>query len=319
MIYLIAFLILFILEVLYFKIADKYNIIDKPNERSSHTQITLRGGGVIFYFGIVAFFIYSNFQYPYFFIGLTMISVISFLDDIFTLSNKVRIAIQFISVLLMFYQTQILGLPIWISLIAFIFCIGIINAYNFMDGINGITVANSIAVLVLLAITNQELQFVNPDVIYFALISCLVFGYFNFRKKAKAFAGDVGSVAIAFIILFLLALLMVKTGSIIYLLFLLVYGIDSVLTIVRRIKRKENIFEAHRSHLYQFLANENKSHPLKISLIYALLQLLFGLVVIYVAHFSVTVQIIVALAMILIGGLSYLYIKNTLLKKYNIQ
>ncbi|EKB05102.1 MraY family glycosyltransferase [Myroides odoratus] len=95
--YILLVAILFIAELVYFKIADKYNIIDKPNERSSHTQITLRGGGVVFYFGALAFFIYSGFEYPYFFLGLTAITIISFLDDIFTLSNKIRLVIHLIS------------------------------------------------------------------------------------------------------------------------------------------------------------------------------------------------------------------------------
>jgi len=137
--YILLVAILFIAELVYFKIADKYNIIDKPNERSSHTQITLRGGGVVFYFGALAFFIYSGFEYPYFFLGLTAITIISFLDDIFTLSNKIRLVVHLISVLLMFYQWDLFSLS-WMWIVpALIGVIGTINAYNFMDGINGIT------------------------------------------------------------------------------------------------------------------------------------------------------------------------------------
>lgn len=76
--YLLIIISLFILELIYFKIADRFNIIDKPNERSSHTQITLRGGGIIFYFGALLFFIISDFQYPYFILGLTLMALISF-------------------------------------------------------------------------------------------------------------------------------------------------------------------------------------------------------------------------------------------------
>jgi hypothetical protein len=84
---------LFILEIVYFKLADHFNIIDKPNERSSHTSITLRGGGIIFYFGVLAWFILSGFQSPYFFAGLTAITFISFVDDIRNLSsNKIKVS-----------------------------------------------------------------------------------------------------------------------------------------------------------------------------------------------------------------------------------
>lgn len=316
--YFIIFVVLLVLELIYFRIADRYNIIDKPNERSSHTQITLRGGGVIFYFGALAFFVVSGFQYPYFFLGLTLITLISFLDDIFTLSNKIRLFIQFASIFLMLYQVHVLSLPWWFSAIALVFCVGIINAYNFMDGINGITVSNSLAILALLAIANAKEDFVQADLIYFSILACLVFAFFNFRQKAKAFAGDVGSVSIAFIILFLLALLMMKTGNFMYILFLSVYGVDSILTIVRRLSKKENIFEAHRTHLYQILANENGMNKLAVSFGYGILQFLIGLLVIFSVNLAVQAQVIIAVATLLIMGFSYLFIKRNLIRKFKI-
>ncbi|HBX63692.1 MAG TPA: UDP-GlcNAc--UDP-phosphate GlcNAc-1-phosphate transferase, partial [Flavobacteriaceae bacterium] len=133
MTYIFIFILLFVLELLYFRIADRFNIIDKPNERSSHTAITLRGGGVIFYLAALIFFIESGFQYPWFFLGLTMMSVVSFLDDIFTLSNKIRLFIHFVSVLLMAYQLDLFTMPWYYILILFVVVVGVINAYNFMD------------------------------------------------------------------------------------------------------------------------------------------------------------------------------------------
>lgn len=316
--YIIILVILIIIELIYFKIADKYNIIDKPNERSSHTAVTLRGGGIIFYFGALIFFITSGFQYPYFFVGLTAITLISFLDDVYTLSNKIRLSIHLISMLLMFYQLQLFSMPLWILPISLIIGIGIINAYNFMDGINGITVANSLAVLILLALTNQQVNFVDSDLIYYTILTCLVFGFFNFRNKAKCFAGDVGSVCMAFIIVFLLALLMIKTGNIIYILFISVYGLDTVLTIIRRLLKKENIFEAHRSHLYQFFANENKSNRLVISSIYGIVQLLVGFAIIYATSKSIAFQWLTALGLMTLGTIIYFILKQNLIKKHQI-
>lgn len=317
--YIIILIILFILEKCYFKIADRYNIIDKPNERSSHTQITLRGGGIVFYFAVVLYFIYSGFQYPYFFLGLTLITAVSFMDDIMTLSSKVRLLIQLISMLLMFYQIEIFSIAWWAIPLALVISIGTINAYNFMDGINGITVANSLVVLILLAYVNSNLEFVDGNLIYFSILSCLVFGFFNFRNKAKCFAGDVGSVAIAFIILFLLAKLIFLTQNIIYILFLLVYGLDAIWTIIRRILRKENIFEAHRSHLYQFFANENKTNRLIISAVYGIVQLLIGFVIIFATRQTVTIQWIISLILICLGSIFYLFLKQTLINKHQIQ
>ncbi len=314
--YILLVAILFIAELVYFKIADKYNIIDKPNERSSHTQITLRGGGVVFYFGTLAFFIYSGFEYPYFFLGLTAITIISFLDDIFTLSNKIRLLIHLISVLLMFYQWNLFALS-WMWIVpALIGVIGTINAYNFMDGINGITAWYSMVVLALLAMVNIDVQFVDQNLIIFAMLGAAVFAFFNFRNKAKAFAGDVGSVCMAFIVVFLLGQLIITTGNFIYILFLVVYGIDTVWTIVRRLLKKENIFQAHRSHLYQYLSNEAGINKLYVAFAYGIIQYLIGTSVISLTHESVTVQIGVSIGILVVLSGGYLLLKRNIITKY---
>ncbi|MBR4118708.1 MAG: glycosyltransferase family 4 protein [Bacteroidales bacterium] len=267
--------VLFVAELVYFRIADRFDIIDKPNERSSHKSITLRGGGIIFYIAIVYFALLFGFPYPYFLFGLTLITFISFIDDVISLSSKVRILFHFTAMAMMFMQWGLFGgeLPWWYIVIAFIFCTGVINAYNFMDGINGITGGYSLVVLGSLAYINTAItQFVMPELIYTVIVGCLVFNFFNFRKKAKCFAGDCGSVAMAFIILFLLGKLIIETENLSYIVLLLLYGVDSILTIIHRIMLNENIFEAHRKHAYQIMANELKIPHLVVSLWYMLLQ-----------------------------------------------
>ena len=277
MIYILYFILLLALELAYFKLADKFNIIDKPNERSSHTTITLRGGGVIFYLGILLYFIVSGFQYPWFVLGLTLISAISFADDIKPQSSKIRLIIHFSAMVLIFYQWQLFNLPWYFTLIALIICTGIINAYNFMDGINGITATYSLVIaLTLLYVNTYHISFVDSQMIYILILSLLVFLFFNFRKKAKCFAGDIGAVSIAFILLFLLGMLMLQTNNFSYIIFLIVYGVDTVLTIIHRIILKENIFEAHRKHAYQILSNELKLPHLLVSFFYAVLQLIIN-------------------------------------------
>lgn len=314
--YLLLVLILFVAELAYFKIADRYNIIDKPNERSSHTQITLRGGGIIFYLGVLAYFIYSGFEYPWFFLGLTLMTVISFLDDVLTLSNKIRLSIHLTSVLLMFYQLGVFDVSILVVLIGLIVVIGTINAYNFMDGVNGITAAYSIAVLGLLALINNQLGFIAQDLILYAGIATLVFGFFNFRNKAKCFAGDVGSVSMAFIVIFILGSLIIATQNLMYILLISVYGIDTVWTIVRRLLRKENIFQAHRSHLYQFLSNEAGNNKLVVSFSYAALQFIIGLGVIYASNQSVQFQWVFSIGLLVVLSAVYLGVKQSVIKKY---
>ena len=274
MYYILILVLLFLAELFYFRIADKLNIIDKPNERSSHTRITLRGGGIIFYIGALAYFLTNHFEYPWFILALTLITVISFVDDIRSTSQIVRLVIHFTAMALMFYQWGLFALPWWTIVVALIVCTGIINAYNFMDGINGITGGYSLVVLGALAYINMRIvSFVESDLIYTMICAVLVFNFFNFRKKAKCFAGDVGSVSIAFIILFLLGSLVIKTGDLSWIVLLAAYGVDSVLTIIHRLILHENIGLPHRKHLYQIMANELKIPHITVSLVYMLVQI----------------------------------------------
>ncbi|WP_433895710.1 MraY family glycosyltransferase [Sphingobacterium mizutaii] len=313
------FLALMSIELIYFKIANKYNIIDKPNLRSSHSSITLRGGGIIFYFGALAYFFYSGFQYPFFFLGLTLMSLVSFLDDILTLSNKIRLMVHFGSVLLLAYQLSIFSLQWYFLLIAFIVVVGVINAYNFMDGINGMTGCYSLAIGALLTLVNMEINFIDQRLINYSVIGLLVFLIFNFRSNAKTFAGDVGAISIAYIFLFCLGTLIIKSGNFIYILFLSVYGIDAVWTILRRLHLNENIFEAHRSHLYQFLGNEAKVNKLGVSFSYGLIQVLIGLLVIYFSNYNKLIQIVFSVVLLLVMSIIYLVIKRSIINKYLIK
>lgn len=295
----IILLLLVLLELAYFRIADRFNIIDKPNLRSSHTSIVLRGGGIIFLLGIWLYAAFFGLTYPWFFAGLTLIGLVSFVDDIHSLPDSLRLVAQFAAMFMMFHQFNILNLhDWWMVIIALIVCVGIINAYNFMDGINGITGGYSIAVLLPLMYLDSSIDFIDPDYLYVTGLSLLVFCFFNFRKKARCFAGDVGSISIAFILLFALGKLILKTGDLSYLTFLAVYGADAILTICHRIQLHENLGQAHRKHAYQIMANELKMPHVAVSSIYMLLQLAisFGLVLIPMNHYLYMGLIIVALA-----------------------
>ena len=275
MYYVIILVLLFLTELFYFRVADKCNIIDKPNERSSHTKVTLRGGGIIFYFGALVYFLTNHWEYPWFIVALTLITFISFVDDIRSTSQGLRLVFHFSAMTLMFYQWGLFSLSWWWIIVALIICTGIINAYNFMDGINGITGGYSFVVLVALAYINAEVTpFIEPALIYTVLCSVLVFCFFNFRKKAKCFAGDVGSVSIAFILLFLIGRLIIKTENFSWIILLSVYGVDSVLTIIHRLILHENIGLPHRKHMYQLMANELKMSHVVVSFIYMVVQVI---------------------------------------------
>ncbi|MEA4986041.1 putative undecaprenyl-phosphate N-acetylglucosaminyl 1-phosphate transferase [bioreactor metagenome] len=282
MTYIIILIVLFLLEFVYFKLADQFNIIDKPNERSSHKQITLLGGGIIFYLAVVIYFLMNGFQYMWFFTGLTLISAISFIDDLKPQSSRLRLAIHLMSMLFLFFQLGVFEMHWTLILLSLIIAIGILNAYNFMDGINGmIGVYTTVVLGSLWYINNFILTFVDERIIYYLLLALVVFNFFNFRKKARCFAGDVGAVSLAFIVIFLLGMLILKSGNIAWIGLLAVFGVDTILTIIHRLILKENILIAHRKHLFQLLANELKFSHLVVSSVYALVQVLVSVGLIF--------------------------------------
>ncbi|WP_455665175.1 UDP-GlcNAc--UDP-phosphate GlcNAc-1-phosphate transferase [Phocaeicola sp.] len=271
--YILISVLLVALELVYFRVADKFNIIDKPNERSSHTGIILRGGGIIFYFGALVFSLFCC-EYLWFTLGLTLISFISMVDDIRSVSQRIRLIFHFSAMALMFYQWGLFAFPWWAVIAVLIVCTGIINAYNFMDGINGITGGYSLVLLGVFCYVNEYIiSFVDSRMIGTMIIAVLIFCFFNFRKRAKCFAGDVGSVSIAFIILFLLGKLILATGDFSWLILLAVYGADTILTIVHRIMLHENIGLPHRKHLYQLMANELGISHIGVAALYMVVQL----------------------------------------------
>ena len=268
LIYVIIFVLILVLELAYFKIANKFNIIDKPNERSSHSSIVLRGGGLIFLLTLISREAQSSFK-------------IEVSGTLFPFSqDSVRLVAQFVAMVMMFFQLNILHWDMWwIVALALIVCVGASNVINFMDGVNGITGAYAMASLVPLALLNSTMGFVDQNLIYVVILADIVFCLFNFQPKGKAkcFAGDVGSIGVAYILLFLIGSLILVTGDVTWLIFLLVYGIDGCLTICHRMMLHENLGEAHRKHAYQLMANELKIGHVKVSLLYALLQLTVSL------------------------------------------
>ena len=315
MTYLIIVAVLLVAELLYFRIADKCNIIDKPNERSSHSSIVLRGGGIVFLIGAWVWSIFYGFQYPWFLAGLTLVSVVSFIDDIRSLPDSARLVVQFVAATMAFYQMDILHLNLWwVVLLALIVYVGITNVYNFMDGINGITAGYSLAVLIPLMFINNGSMYIDSSLIIVSILSVLVFCFFNFRPKGKAkcFAGDVGSISIAFILLFILGTIIIKTQDVTYLILLIVYGIDACLTICHRIMLHENLGEAHRKHVYQLMANELKIGHTAVSSLYMVLQLAISLVFIYVIPNTALAHWIYLIAVLVVLGIAYILFK----KKY---
>lgn len=175
-----------------------------------------------------------------------------------------------------------------------------------MDGINGIMGAYSlITILSLYFINEYHIPFVINEWMIVSAMALLVFNFFNFRKKAKCFAGDVGSVSMAYIIIFFLLLLIIKSGDFKYIGLLLFYGLDAVSTIIFRLARRENIFEAHRSHFYQYLANVKGWPHLGVSALYMLVQIMVNVLIISLNWNSLTFLIFILFSGVVFLGLRF--------------
>jgi UDP-GlcNAc:undecaprenyl-phosphate/decaprenyl-phosphate GlcNAc-1-phosphate transferase len=279
---------LFALEWAYLRVADRLNIIDKPNQRSLHTRPVVRGGGIVFWFGLVIYCLLPGaapgWRLP---LAVSALVVISLLDDMFTLPNRYRLPVHIVAIGLILWQTGLFPVesPVVWGL-TLVLCVGILNAYNFMDGINGITAFYSAVTVGSVWVVNQvptsggSVVFADERLLIVLLLAVGVFSFFNARRRALCFAGDVGSIGMAGLVIYLLNTLIVGWQNPVFLLFLLVYGIDTVCTIVQRLYRRENIFEAHKLHLFQLLVYRRGWSHLTVAGLYAGIQLVVNLLII---------------------------------------
>jgi UDP-GlcNAc:undecaprenyl-phosphate GlcNAc-1-phosphate transferase len=310
----IALILITLLQV-WFRIADHYQIIDKPNERSSHSIITIRGGGIIVPIAITLWFGFLEFPYPWFTGGVLLIAIISLIDDINPLPSWLRFSVHVLAVAALFWGLGLFNIPWYWVLLALVLVIGTINAFNFMDGINGITAFYALACLMGFHVINSFQPFTDANLIKVTGLALVLFSFYNARRKARTFAGDVGSVSIAFILCFLMLQLILQTHNPAYILLFAVYGVDAVLTIIHRLLKGEYIFQAHRSHLYQYLANEQGIPHVMVSVIYAGLQLGVNALVIYAIHHQLIAPWILIGGILLTLGILYILTKAHILYK----
>jgi UDP-N-acetylmuramyl pentapeptide phosphotransferase/UDP-N-acetylglucosamine-1-phosphate transferase len=312
LLYFVVFVILIFISKGYFIIADHYNIIDKPNERSSHSHLTIRGGGILFPAAGLIWFLLYGFNEPWIIIAMLLLAIISFLDDILTLSSRIRILTHFAAVSLLFWQLHVYGLPWYITTLAYLFTIGWINAFNFMDGINGITAFYSLVALSSFAFINMSLDFVPTQLMIILMFSALIFSFYNARVRAITFAGDVGSVTMAFLLAWFMISLIIKTERVEYILFFAIYGLDSAFTIFFRLLRHENIFVAHRTHLFQYLSNEIKLPQILVSSVYSVLQLIINLMTMFLIE-NDHMNLMTFISILFVLSLVYLLIRYLIL------
>ncbi len=302
----LVFILLFSVELFYYKLAKKYNIVDQPNNRSSHKEVTIRGGGVIFPISVLIWWIVFGYTNTWMVAGLILISSISFLDDMYSLSRKLRFGIQFLALSLAFYDLGVFNQEaLWKLPILYFVALGIINAINFMDGINGITGLYHLVFFSSLMAVNHYFPIFDSDLFHYIILGILVFLIFNLRKKALMFAGDIGSISLAYLVIYFLTDWFLATENWTIILFLVVYGVDSFSTLGYRLLKGEKVTQPHRSHLYQLFANKLKIGHVLIAIGFAFLQLLinFSLFILpnnYPSNFIAAVTLIV-IAVIYVG------------------
>ena len=268
-----VFIVLLLVELLYFKIAVRYSIIDRPHHQSSHTGVAIRGGGIVFYLAFLLWSALNGFQQLWGLIGLTVLATVSFIDDIRSVNPIVRLICQFIAILLMFYHSGLIQTAPHVILLLSVACVGMMNICNFMDGINGMTGGYALVVMLALLYVNLNVvHFTETSFLMYVIMAILIFNIFNFRSHAKCFAGDVGSLSIGFVLVYLVLRLALRGQSMAWMIFLVVYGVDGGMTILHRILLRENVMKPHKKHVYQIMANELKKPHLQVSLIYMAIQ-----------------------------------------------
>lgn len=311
MYFIILGIVLIIVELLYFRLARTFRIIDKPNERSLHEEPTIRGGGIIFPISLLIFHLTTGEISYYFLFATLLLAIVGMADDLKGLSRLIRFGVQVIAMLLIFYDLSVLQHSWWVVLLLLIIATGTVNAYNFMDGINGITGGYSFVVLgSLYYINNNAILFVNNDLLFTMMIALGVFSFFNFRTKAVCFAGDIGSLTIGFAMIYLILKLVMISNNYVFILLLAVYGTDSILTIIHRLMLKQNIFKAHRLHLYQVVISVAGVRHLTMTTIYMTIQLMISTIVIYYLDRDQQQQYLVGLVILIFLGCVYFITKR---------
>lgn len=314
----IVFLALLLASLVYFRLANQLSIVDKPNERSSHTHVTVRGGGILIPIAALLWWFVFDFQHTWMVLGIIVISGISMLDDMYTISSKIRFGIQFLALSMAFYDLDVFTQIHWAGLpVLYFISLGIINAINFMDGINGITGLCGLVFFGGLLAVNTYKELFDENLIHYEILALCVFLLFNLRKKALMFAGDIGSISMAYLIIYFLTQWYLAEANWTIILFLAIYGSDAVMTILKRLKNRENVLKPHRSHLYQLFANQAKKDHVIISLVYALLQIAVNFFLfIYPRK---TPSTLTGIGMLIGLGAIYLIIRTFLTRKYQIQ
>ena len=315
---------------LYFPFAEKRGMLAGVNHRSSHTKPVITGAGYIFYISYIFYiisYVFSTWEVPWMlFIGISILAVVSFIDDLKDLWFFIRLVVQLVAVLLMLYQVYLdfsvdllamnASVLILLIIVGIIYSIGFVNLYNFMDGLNGMMVGITVSALSIFALIDYYVvDFVDDNLLIYTAIPTLIFAFFNARKQAKCFAGDVGAIVLGFVMVYMLLSLLMETSNIVYAFIFASVYLEAGMTVIQRLIAGQNIFKPHRIHLFQLLSNEYKHSHLMVSSLYALNQMVFGAIIVVLNFYKVgdLTQNIVVISLFTVETIVYFVYKRKLM------
>ncbi|KJU82151.1 glycosyl transferase family protein [Candidatus Magnetobacterium bavaricum] len=302
-----SFTVSALLAFLVYMYGHKISLIDTPNNRSSHSTPTPRGGGIGIWMVYTGIGFYSSQDYTLILTTSSM-GLLGLIEDCFKLSSKLRLTMQTILAIMAIYKYDIS----YMTIILIFFIVGTTNFYNFMDGINGIAGLSGVVSFGLTAYFSY--YHLNEPVIAVISISlssaCLGFLVLNL-PNGKVFMGDIGSLLLGFsLALFIIKLSLNIEIFICLIMFLCTFYADALVTVFYRWKNCENLMQAHRKHLYQYLSNELGLAHWKVSVIYTGIHLVFGASALFAYTKGIVWQITVVFVFSLMFLVCYKYIKN---------
>lgn len=323
-------LVSFLLCFPVYQLLVRWNIVDRPNARSSHSQITVRGGGIAILaaFAACVFLTPQGEQYPVvlaLFVGSMGLAVVSFIDDFKALPPALRFACHAFAALLALWALRSHSLVVGLSeregwelfsnvgwAFAFLWLAGYTNAFNFMDGINGLAAGQTVFTAIGSGILTAEVagNWSAPPVLLAFTLAGATAGFLphNF-PRARMFMGDVSSSTIGFLLAAIALWMAADFGGWLLIPLGLLHAnfvLDTAITLGRRIARGERWYEPHREHFYQRLVRSGKSHAFVTGTEMGLQAVVLGMLLFYGSN-GVGVRVMIIIATLAIWLLFFAY------------
>lgn len=304
---------IFFVYVIAFFALQKWQWLDRPNTRSSHQSVTLRGLGIAF-LPIVVLAWMLQYLTGWQCIGILFAGFTGLAADFEWMPPLHRLLLYVIACILFLSGSSWFGYQGWWLPVLLVGLLIWINLFNFMDGVNGMMALNSLVSLVTYLLLPELKAFYGFIGLIIGLTT--MYAFFNVRKKALAFAGDVGSIVLSICVALPMLLAISKSGNWWYLMFFCLYITDAGFTLLKRFFKGYNVLKPHRTHLYEYLANEAGKPHLKISIAYGAVQLGINICILLNVYFNWIPPAFLAVALGCFIFLGYYFYRSSIEKKF---